>query len=218
MNDRKIKGRPKEVSDEKLKEMALAIKHKYGSRKLTFQFLQNETGIGRQTWKRRIEDYINELNKPIILTDMGAVKDIFFPNIEEIFEKHKNNNQKIIQELSFFEQMFRQIYQELSETKKKLTSLEGLPEVIKKQEEELKSFQKKADHYENLYKTLVITSAFSHLRENKGIEENLIQFKPEIPNNTSLEDRALNAFYETKASTDDKQMISSMFPELFSDE
>lgn len=64
MSETKEPGRPKKISDEKLKEIALSIKHKNGRKKITFQFLQNETGIGRQTWKRRIEDYINELNKP----------------------------------------------------------------------------------------------------------------------------------------------------------
>src|SRR5690606_2485217 len=148
MSDNKTIGRPKTISDEKLKEIALAIKHKNYGKKITFQFLQDETGIGRHTWKRRIEDYINELNKPIILPTNATLEDIYFPNIEDIFERHNNDKSKIIHELYSFEQMFRQIYQELSSLKEKMIPLEKLPDIVKKQKEELKLVEQKASHYE----------------------------------------------------------------------
>ena len=221
MSDNKAPGRPKKISDENLKEMALAIKHKYRGKKMTFQFLQDETGIGRQTWKRRIEDYINELNKPIILPTSATLEDIYFPNIEEIFERYNNNKTKIIHELYFFEQMFRQIYQELSSLKEKMVSLEELPDIVEKQKEELQLVEQKASHYEKLYKTLVITSSFSHLREEKGIKDNLLQFNSRPAYHTTLEESEFNKMFssENQKSTESSiQDLSTMFPDLFKED
>ncbi|MEK5209771.1 hypothetical protein [Psychrobacillus sp. FSL H8-0510] len=217
MNKKKNPGAPKKVTDEKLKEMALAIKHKHHGKKITFQFLQDETGIGRQTWKRRIEDFIIELNKPLIFPTTLDSENVYFPNIEEIFEKHKNNNLKIIQELSYFERMFRQLYSELSSFKQIQANEEKISNIIEKQKEELILVQQKASHYENLYKNLVIVSGFSHLREQKGIQENLVQFSG---NTNVLHTTLVENDFNTMVSNegDMKKSLSVMFPHLFEEE
>lgn len=40
MSETKEPGRPKKISDEKLKEIALSIKHKNGRKKLLFNFFK----------------------------------------------------------------------------------------------------------------------------------------------------------------------------------
>ncbi|WP_066297955.1 hypothetical protein [Bacillus sp. FJAT-29937] len=220
MSNNNTPGRPKKISDEKLKEMALAIKQKNRGRKITFQFLQDETGIGRQTWKRRIEKYINELNKPIILPNNATLDDVYFPNIEEIFERHNNDKTKIIYELYLFEQMFRQNYQELSSLKEKMISLEELTDIVEKQKEEIKFVEQKASHYEMLYKTLVITSSFSHIREEKGIKVNLVQFNSNPSHDTALEEKEFNKMFSVNQETTESsiQDLSTMFPDLFKED
>lgn len=217
MISKKKQGRPQKVEDAKLKEMALAIKHKNHGKKITFQFLQDETGIGRQTWKRRIEEYINELNKPLILSSTSDSETVYFPNIEEIFDKHKDNKLKIIQELSHFEQMFRQQYFELSTIKQDQVTKEKLPSIIEKLKEELILVQQKANHYENLYKNLVVESGFSHLREQKGIQVNLIQFSGDIEDHTTFVENDFKAMVSNNVE-DSKKNLSIMFPDLFKED
>ncbi|USK72835.1 hypothetical protein [Peribacillus frigoritolerans] len=48
-NGRAGKGRPSNYSDEQLKEMLLEIKNKFNGQKLTYLFLEKDTGIGRNT-------------------------------------------------------------------------------------------------------------------------------------------------------------------------
>lgn len=51
-------------TDDQLMDLADEIKAKYKGKELTPSLLERETGIGRMTWKRRIDDYLNELNNP----------------------------------------------------------------------------------------------------------------------------------------------------------
>ncbi|CQR46438.1 hypothetical protein BN1058_00698 [Paraliobacillus sp. PM-2] len=222
MSDNKRKsGRPREVSDEKLKEMALSIKHKYRGKKLSYKFLESETGIGRHTWKRRIGYYIDELNKPVILPSNETLEDVYLPNIEELFERHKNNKEKIVNELYHFEQMFRKLLQELSTLKKKVASLEELPDLVERQKEELKLVSKSAEHYESSYKNLVITSGFSHLREEKGIKDNLLEFHSKSNQHITLNDNEFKEMFShvnKKSKEKSIQGLSKEFPNLFNDE
>lgn len=221
MSETKEPGRPKKISDEKLKEIALSIKHKNGRKKITFQFLQNETGIGRQTWKRRIEDYINELNKPIILPTNATLEGVYFPNIEDIFERHNNNKTKIIDEFYHFEETFRQTFQELTSLKEKLVHLEQLPYIVEKQKEEMKLAKQKAIHYENLYKSLILTSSFSHLRDHKNIQGDLLQFNSGTAHHMTVEENEFNKMFTSegqKSAEDSIENLSTMFPDLFKEE
>ncbi|WP_242491230.1 hypothetical protein [Bacillus cereus] len=85
-------GRPRIFTDQELKELALEVKNRLGHVYLTYSLLEKETSIGRNTWKRRLEKTIAELNKPIYRT-IGVNEDdeVYFPNIEQIFEIYKGN-------------------------------------------------------------------------------------------------------------------------------
>ncbi|MDG0875562.1 hypothetical protein L3476_05070 [Paenibacillus thiaminolyticus] len=93
------KGRPSNYTDEQLKEMALDIKKKYKGQKLTYLLLEKETGIGRNTWSRRIPETIEKLNNPVPRSiGISERDDVYFPNIEQIFDLYKNDKNKIISE------------------------------------------------------------------------------------------------------------------------
>src|SRR5690606_18641016 len=133
----------------------------------------------------------------------------------DLFERHNNDKSKVIHELYSFEQMFRQIYQELSSLKEKMIPLEKLPDIVKKQKEELKLVEQKASHYEKLYKTLVINSSFSHLREDKGIKNNLLQFNNRSAHHYTLEEHEFNKMFSSekqKSAESTSQNLSTMFP------
>lgn len=219
-NKKKQRGRPRDVDDRKLKEIALKIKAKFKGQKLTFLLLEKETGIGRQTWSRRIADYIEEINKPIIRPSSAISDDIYFPNIEEIFTKNNNNKSKIINELHEFELMFRNMHKELSILRVGKKELEHILKAFEKQRDELIQVRNKAMHYEFLYKKVMASSAYSHLRENLGFKNNLIEFSGQSIANISLEEEHLAKMFPKEQSTiedDTKEQLATLFPDLFAD-
>lgn len=219
---KKTRGRPTQISDQKLKEIALDTKNKLRGQKLTFLLLEKETGIGRQTWKRRLSSFIDELNSPFIPQE--KVGDIFFPNIEEMFERHKNNKTKIINELYEYEEIFNSMYRELTLLKQDFKKVEHLQKEYENQKEKLATIKTKADHYESMYKALVATSAFPHLRDDMDIKNNIIDFSKNIENNTSLKETDFEKRFSEEGKLQEQSNISnenklkSMFPDLFNNE
>ncbi|MDQ0050315.1 putative RNase H-like nuclease (RuvC/YqgF family) [Paenibacillus polymyxa] len=210
------KGRPKSVEDQKLKEMALQIKTKHKGQKLSFLMLEKETGISRNTWKRRISDYIQELNAPIMQSNEQSDLDIYFPDIEELFSSNNNSKEKIVQELHAIIETLRSVYLENKELKKKAKNINKLETTVQKQKLQLDKLKHQVLHYENLYKTLVVSSAFPHLREEKAIQSNLLDFKKEIVTNTNVAQQHLKKIFadpRNEAQKEDK--LKGMFPNLF---
>lgn len=113
-------GRNKNKTDEDLKQIALDVKNKYNGRRLTYLFLESETGIGRQIWSRRMAETIKELNSPpprqIELMDSDEV---YFPNIQHLFDVYGNNPKKIIQELQCVQDTFYELYDKYTFIKEK---------------------------------------------------------------------------------------------------
>lgn len=158
------KGRPSNYSDEQLKEMASQIKKKFKGQKLTYLFLENETGIGRNTWSRRISETIDELNKPISRTiGLTESDDVYFPNIEQIFEVYKNDKNKIINELHFIEATFIELYNEAKNLKEELNRRKDEGEELKLKNNEIRLLREQVKHYEQLYNQLMVSCAFPHL-------------------------------------------------------
>ncbi|MEK5080342.1 hypothetical protein MKX73_15540 [Solibacillus sp. FSL W7-1436] len=143
---------------------------------------------------------------------------VYFPNIEDIFERHNNNKTKIIDEFYHFEEMFRQTFQELTSLKEKMVHLEQLPYIVEKQKEEVKLAKQKATHYENLYKSLILTSSFSHLRDFKNIQGDLLQFNSGKADHMTVEENKFNKIFSSVnqiADEDSIQNLTTMFPDLF---
>lgn len=193
------KGRPSNYSDEELKEIALAIKQKYKGQKLTFLFLEKETGIGRNTWSRRIPETIEELNNPVPRAiGISEKDDVYFPNIERIFDIYKNDKNKIINELYFIETAFYELYNEAKKLKEELDRRKNDPEELKMKNDEIRRLQEQVKHYEQLYNQQMVSSAFSHLQAENQVKGNLIQFDQKNRKHASLEN--LESFFESEES------------------
>lgn len=181
------RGRKSSRTDEELKLIALEIKFKRNSVKLTPSLLERETSIGRNTWSRRILDYINELNNPILTNRyLNENEDIVLPSIELLFKKFENNHSELKRELISFEQLFHDTYTELQNFKKKESKFNNINEVNEKLEIKLKKQIKKAAHFEQLYNETVVSSAFIHLVENKKSKVYKFEKKP-LDMNSNLE-------------------------------
>lgn len=210
------KGRPKTVEDQKLKEMALQIKTKCKGQKLSFLMLEKETGISRNTWKRRISDYIQALNTPLIQSTEEVDLDIYFPDIEELFNNKNNSKEKIVQELHAIIESLRSLYLENKELKRNAKNISKLETTIQKQKLQLDKLKHQVLHYESLYKTLVVSSAFPHLREEQSIQSNLLDFKKEIVGNTNIEQQHLKkTFTDSRNEAQKEDKLKEMFPNLF---
>ncbi|URJ39959.1 hypothetical protein [Paenibacillus polymyxa] len=210
------KGRPKTVEDQKLKEIALQIKTKHKGQKLSFLMLEKETGISRNTWRRRISDYIQELNTPIMQSTEQADVDIYFPDIEEIFSSNNNSKEKIAQELHAIIETLRSLYLENKELKRNAKDISKLETTVQKQKFQLDKLKHQVLHYENLYKTLVVSSAFPHLREEKAIQSNLLDFNKDIYTNANVEQQHLKkTFADPRSEVQKEDKLKEMFPNLF---
>jgi len=182
------KGRPSNYSDEQLKEMALDVKKKYKGQKLTYLFLEKETGIGRNTWSRRIPETIEELNKPVQRSiGVSQNDDVYFPNIEQIFEVYKNDNNKIIKELLFIETAFYELYNEAMKIKEELSRRKDNDEDLRRKKDEIRRLRAQVIHYEQLYNQQMVSSAFAHLQSKVQVNGNLIQFDSKNNEHTKLE-------------------------------
>ncbi|PEI85913.1 MULTISPECIES: hypothetical protein [Bacillus cereus group] len=180
-------GRPRIFTDQELKELALEVKNRLGHVHLTYSLLEKETSIGRNTWKRRLEKTIAELNKPIYRT-IGVNEDdeVYFPNIEQIFEIYKGNTTKIINTLHEFETMFIKLYEELHILKKDEQKVIHIKQIAAEKDSQIKKLKIQVEHYKNLYDQLTISSSFPHLQEKTRLKDNLLDFNANIDKNSSL--------------------------------
>ncbi|MBU8792300.1 hypothetical protein KM885_16235 [Oceanobacillus caeni] len=178
-NSRGKPGKPQQYTDEQLKDIALDVKYnKISGGKLTYNLLEKHTGISRNTFSRRIADYIKELNSPIIrpleLTDRDTV---YFPNIDLLFEKWRGNEPRLIEELHEIEMLFYEVYNELQEYKKKAEDEGKTSETLTKLKEQMQSYKNKAEFYEKAYKNVVVSSTFVEKRQEMNISNKIINFK-----------------------------------------
>jgi hypothetical protein len=155
---------------------------------LTYKELERRTGIGRNTWSRRISKTIDELNQPILRSsENGEIDSVYFPNIHQLFEVYGKDYNKIIYELEQFQDTFYQMHKEKEEYKQKLEKLNHYETKLKEQEDQIRSLKIQKDHYEKEYKNLLVMSAFPHLREENGITDNLLDFKAHIEKHSNLD-------------------------------
>ncbi|UYZ23286.1 hypothetical protein [Mesobacillus jeotgali] len=201
---KKERGRPSSYTDVELKEIALEIKNKFKGQKLTYLLLEKQTGIGRNTWSRRIPETIEELNKPI-KRPLGLTEkdEVYFPNIEQIFDIYKNDKNKIINELHYIETAFYELYNEVRKYKEALDNSKDMNEEIKIKDEEIKQLKEQVKHYEHLYNSQMISSAFSHLRDEKNLKDNLIKFDHTNKNHSTLEN--LDTFFKVTETAPETQ-------------
>ncbi len=171
-NDSHSRGRPKEWTDEELKQLALDTKYKLHGKKLTPSLLEKETKVGRNTWSRRMKTYIEELNAPIISDiSLAGKNETLLPSIDLIFKKYGNDKRALKNELLDLEILLYDLYKELQEYKEKEERFKsGLAEIQSLKDEVAKQ-RKRAEHYEQLYNNIVVSSVYPHLQ---GIQDSQI--------------------------------------------
>lgn len=217
----KRRGPKPKTSDSEMKELALKIKNKHSNKPLTYSLLEKETGIGRNTWKRRLENFIAELNNPIMRSLEGVEnEEIYFPNIESLFEKNSTNQQKIINELYKFEILFQEIFKERNLLKKELASAETAIIELAEINEKLKETQIQMNHYKNLYEEIMISSIEPHIRKEHGIKNNLLDFIATKEKSMELKNLGSNFPFQEKAhdmenKKDKIELLKNKFDHLF---
>lgn len=157
------RGKPQQWSDEDLKQIALDVKYKQPNTKLTSLLLEKETGIGRNTWSRRMKEFINHLNSPIHIPKLGESGIITIPSVEELFLKYGANTIELKNEIAKLLNIISDLYTDTQ----KLTTLEEATQKMKLETEQLKEQLSKVTvqkaHYETLYNQIVAESYFPHL-------------------------------------------------------
>lgn len=190
------RGKPQDWTDEQLREMALEVKYNNQTKQLTPSFLQKETGVGRNTWSRRMKNYISELNKPMSShISINEDNETILPNFHLVFEKYGNNTTLLKNELINIENLMYELYNELNVYRKKEQNFIKAKTEIQALKDEVLKHKKRAEHYEQLYNTITVSSMFPHLKNEKrskvyelGIKESLLDFNLDRDKNLNLQD------------------------------
>lgn len=157
------RGKPQQWSDEDLKNIALEVKYKQPNRKLTSLLLEKETGIGRNTWSRRMKEFINDLNSPVHIPKLDESGIITIPSVEELFLQYGANTTELKNEIAKLLNIISDLYTDTT----KLVTLEEATQKMKSEIEQLKEQLSKVTvqktHYETLYNQIVAESYFPHL-------------------------------------------------------
>lgn len=164
------RGKPQQWTDEQLKEIALEVKYKSPNGKLTALYLEKETGIGRNTWSRRMKDFINQLNAPVHVPSLKEDGIITILTVDELFENYGDNIIELKNEIAKLLNIINDLYNDAKQVetlKANKTKLQTELDTIK---EKLKQSNEQKVHFETLYNQIVAESYFPHLY---GRSENL---------------------------------------------
>ncbi|MED3352759.1 hypothetical protein P4388_29955 [Bacillus thuringiensis] len=199
------RGKPQQWSDENLKNIALEIKYKQPNRKLTSLLLEKETGIGRNTWSRRMKEFINHLNSPVHIPKLDESGIITIPSVEELFLKYGANTIELKNEIAKLLNIISDLY---TDAKKLATLEESIPKMqleIQQLKEQLSKVTNQRTHYETLYNQIVAESYFPHLygRSEKLKQANVKAEVITLPNQTSqvLELNSPNKVFQSESAT-----------------
>ncbi|PFU27697.1 hypothetical protein [Bacillus cereus] len=157
------RGKPQKWSDEDLKQIALEIKYKQPNRKLTSLLLEKETGIGRNTWSRRMKEFINHLNSPVHIPKLDESGIITIPSVEELFLKYGTRTIELKNEIAKLLNIISDLY---TDAKKLVTLEESMQKMqleMRQLKEQLSKVTVQRNHYETLYNQIVAESYFPHL-------------------------------------------------------
>lgn len=224
-DNQKTRGKPKQYTDEQLKQIALDIKYQLGGVKVTYSLLEKKTGISRNTFQRNISDFITEINTPIIRELEISDKDsVYFPNFEKIYEAFGHDPKRLISEIRSLEATFYEVFDKLIKTNKQLEELNSYKDQLDNLQSDLKKYKEQANFYKNLYESTVVSSLYADKRKELGLETVLIDFKDHVSKNSSL--RKLEEMFRDIAVTSDVKIedsnrwakIKAKYSNLFNDD
>lgn len=157
------RGKPQKWSDEDLKQIALEIKYKQPNRKLTSLLLEKETGIGRNTWSRRMKEFINHLNSPVHIPKLDESGIITIPSVEELFLKYGTNTIELKNEIAKLLNIISDLYTDAKTLVTLEESIQKMQLEMRQLKEQLSKVTVQRTHYETLYNQIVAESYFPHL-------------------------------------------------------
>ncbi|MEE6141201.1 hypothetical protein V2151_05075 [Bacillus cereus] len=176
MSKKKI-GSPPKYSDELLLAKLDEFLLKNPIEALNPSSLSKSTGIPRHVWMRRMGKQIDNLKEPTPKFFGDLKEDVIFPNIRELVEKNWNNKNQLIKDLSVFETVIKDLYQQACKSMKYKNEKEKLTSKVKKLEEELKIAKSDVEYYkQELYKVSVKSKMTSE-RLNDNLE-NVLEINP----------------------------------------
>lgn len=210
-------GRPREWTDKELMQLALDTKYKHHGIKLTPSLLEKETKVGRNTWSRRMKDHIDKLNKPILTKHTSTdADDALLPNIDLIFKKYGNDKVALKNELLELEVLLYDTYKELKEYKLKEEVYNKAIDNMLSIKNEVDKQKKRANHYEELYNEIVVSSIYPHLKDTQGslvnklnINDKLINMEEYQNKNISLNDLS-SSFPDVSDKSNQKKNADSL--------
>jgi regulator of replication initiation timing len=201
--DRKIKepgtrGPATRFTNNDLVEIALEVKKSLRGEKINPNKLESITGIGRQTWNRRINNDLVRLNTPVIEgRELGIEEDdeIYHVNIAYIVEKYGKKPKELINQLYLLEETRYKLFAQVKKLKKELQSHQKYKEENEQLVEENKYLKEIAAHYESLYYNSVVSSWYPEMRKKNNIDKNLIDLNSDPEKNTKIVN--LQTFFPT---------------------
>lgn len=203
----------------------MKVKKELNGAKLTKLKLEKLTGIGRNTWSRKVPDFIEHLNNPIpIQREIKATDDVYYPNFSAFFDVYDGDINLIYNELTEFELQFQKKDTELARLTKEIQSLKKYKEDFELLSKKTDLYIKQAEHYKTLYEQLIVASTFPHLRKELGLKDNLLDFKKNredlslrnlerhFPNTSNSENNEMNV---TDRTTENMDILRNLAPGLF---
>lgn len=169
------RGKPQQWTDEQLKKIALEVKYKSPNGKLTALHLEKETGIGRNTWSRRMKDFIDQLNAPVHVPSLKEGGIITIPTVDELFENYGDNTIELKNEIAKLLNIINDLYSDAKQVETLKANVTKLQMELDTAKEKLKQSNEQKAHFETLYNQIVAESYFPHLygRSEKLQEANV---------------------------------------------
>lgn len=196
--DRKVRlngsrGPLTRFTDDDLVEIALKVKAELRGEKINPSNLQQCTGgiIGRQIWRRRIQEKIDLINKPMVdgrELDLDKNDEINHVNIDYIIERYGTNPMELVNQLFYLEESRINLYNKAKELEKENERLVKAKEENEKLSKENRKLKEELLHYVTLSNNLYISSYFPNMREKVGLKGNAISMglNPSKSTNTNI--------------------------------
>ncbi|MEK4078811.1 hypothetical protein [Solibacillus sp. FSL K6-1126] len=157
------RGKPQQWTDEQLQKIALEVKYKLPNAKLTALQLEKETGIGRNTWSRRMKGFINQLNAPVHVPSLKEGGIITIATVDELFENYGDNTIELKNEIAKLLNIINDLYNDAKQVEALKANVTKLQTELDTTKEKLKQSAEQKVHFEVLYNQIVAESYFPHL-------------------------------------------------------
>jgi len=137
-------------SDKELKDILLSYARSH-KEKITYTLLEKETGIGRQTWSRRMSKEIKILNSQSYILNSFTNDNIIFPDIIDTIDKFYYNKELLTKKLLWYNDTLKSLYIKLNDLKKIEKKLTITKEELDKEKKKNNDLMRELDFYKNEY-------------------------------------------------------------------